>query len=237
MLNEFEKSTVRNDLEVVAEREKNIENEMLFKKFEGLENHSDRLELSLKLIDKKIFPENPLPIKIVEKIEKNNQTFVASHHFDESESEKEIIKNECYEVSKEIDEKNYKNLATIIGIAIHEVRHRVQHTLPIELFTKENIKEFEQKYPFLKSIQKEKEKSLSELIMEKFSKDLSPNDFDAVLVERLSLYLLKNKIPLSEILSILLKNDAEEIIKNIEHIVQENNLITKNHDSKPNPKN
>lgn len=159
----------------------------------------------LELIDKNVFPEDSLPVKIVEEIKKEGRTPAAQHYFDENEKGKMV--NEHYQVNKKIDEKDY-SLNDIVEISIHEVRHRAQHTLPIELFTRDNFKEFAEKYPSLK------------LLKERLPEHLSPSDFDACMVENLSSFLRKNGVSLSEISKSIIPKDAKEIFKNIENLAK-----------------
>ena len=175
---------------------------------EELQKPSDKLKNLLNLIDESVFPENPLPVKIVKEIKSKYKDRIpaAQHYFDENE--KGEMLNEHYQVNKRIDEEDYR-LDSLIEVSIHEVRHRAQHTLPIELFTRDNFKKFEEKYYSLK------------LLKERLPKELSPNDFDACVVENLSLFLKKNCVSLSEISENIIDKNAEDIFKNIEILSKE----------------
>ncbi len=181
------------------------------KEIEELGNSSEKLRRVLEFIDKIIFRENTLPIKIVKEIKSKYKKKIplAQHYFDEGK-EGEIL-NEHYQVNERIN-KEKVNFNKIIKIAIHEVRHRVQHTLRIELFTKDNYKKFKEKYPPLKSLIKE------------LPENLSPNDFDACIVEKLSSFLIKNKVPLSEISKNIIPKNANEILENIEILTKRKKL-------------
>ncbi len=97
----------------------------------------------LQFIDENAFPENILPVKIVKEIKSKYGKEIpkAEHYFDEGE--KGEMLNEHYQINKIIDKKKI-NFDTIVKIAVHEVRHRVQYTFPIELFTRDNWKKFEE---------------------------------------------------------------------------------------------
>ncbi len=182
------------------------------KEIEKLENSSEKLRRVLKFIDKNIFPENPLPVKIVKEIKSKYEKKIpaAQHYFDEGK--KGEMLNEHYQVNERINEKE-KNFDDIIEVAIHEVRHRVQHTFPIELFTRDNWKKFEEKYPSLK------------LLKERLPENLSPNDFDACILENLSSFLRKNGVSLSEISKSIIPKNAREIFENIEILAKEKKFI------------
>jgi len=176
---------------------------------EKLQKPSDKLKNLLNLIDESVFPENPLPVKIVKEIKSKYEERIpsAQHYFDE-DNEKGKMLNEHYQVNEKINEEHYK-LDDLAEISIHEVRHRVQHTLSIELFTRDNFKKFEEKYPSLK------------LLKEKLPEELSPNDFDACVVENLSSFLRKNSVSLSEISENIIDKNAEDVFKNIEILSKE----------------
>ncbi len=187
--------------EEIKKPEATIENEKeKLEEIEKLEKSSQKMEASLSLVDRNLFPENPLSIKVVEKIGKRGRSAPAEHHFNKDKEGK--MKNEYYQVSKEFDEKKY-NLDHFISIATHEVRHRVQHTLPVELFTKNDIKVLEEEYKI-----KIKED------FKEYLKKLSPNNLDAVVVENFSSGLFRRGIPLSEISEKIISQDKKKIIEN-----------------------
>jgi len=159
-----------------------------------------------------VFPENPLPVKKVKEIKSKYKERIpaAQHYFDEGK--KGEMLNEHYQVNKKIDKEDYK-LNDLKCVVIHEVRHRVQHTFPIELFTRDNFKKFEEKYPILK------------LLKERLPEELSPNDFDACVVENLSLFLIKNDVSLSEISENIIDKNAEDVFKNIEILSEEKGFV------------
>jgi len=198
-----EKST-REDLksakeEVVQEYEKKL------KGIEKLDNSLEKMKGMLELVDKIIFRENTSPIKVVKEIESKygKKIPLVQYYFDKNKKG-EII-NEQYQVNEKINEEKV-NLDRIINMAIHEVRHRAQHTLGIELFTKSNCEEFFKEYPSLK------------FLIKSLPENLSPNDFDACIVEKLSSFLIKNGVPLSEISKNIIPKNAKEILKNIRNI-------------------
>ncbi len=194
------------DREEEETEQKNFEKEA--KEIEKLEYSSEKLKSILGLIDENIFPENPLPVKIVKKIESKYKGKIpaAKHYFDENEKGEMI--NEHYRVNKGVDKGNYEFI-DLKGVAIHETRHRIQHALKPELFNKENIKGFKEKYPALT------------FLIDNFPKELSPEDFDACLVENLSLSLIRNNVSLSEILENIISKNPEEILKNVEELAKE----------------
>jgi hypothetical protein len=183
------------------------------KEIEKLKDFSEKLKRILELVDKNVFPENPLSVKIVREIKSKyeNRIPAASHYFDEGK--KGEMLNEHYCVNKEIDKKDYE-LNDLIEVAIHEVRHRVQHTFSsVELFARDNFKEFENKYPVLK------------LLEERLPKNLSSNDFDACIVENLSSFLRKNGVSLSEISESIISKNPKEIFENIEILARKKKFI------------
>lgn len=184
---------------------------------EKLKKPSNQLKNLLNLIDENVFPENTLPVEMVKRIESkyDGKIPIAEHYFDEDENGE--MANECYRINREIDKEDYGfkedyEFIDLKGIAIHEIRHRIQHTLKPELFNKENIKGFKEKYPALT------------LLIDRFPKELSPEDFDACLVENLSLFLIKNWASLSEILENIISKNPEEIFENIEKLAKEHNF-------------
>ncbi|MCK4354780.1 hypothetical protein KAW43_00265 [Candidatus Parcubacteria bacterium] len=176
-------------------------------KIEELENCSNKLKGILEFIDKNTFPEDHSPVKIVPEIKSKYEGEIPSAQHCFEENEKGEMVNEHYQVNEEINKKDYDQ-NDAIGASVHEVRHRAQHTLPIELFTRENFKKFEEKYPVLK------------LLKESLPENLSPNDFDACIIEDLSSFLRKNKVTLSEISAKIISKGAEEIFENIEYLAR-----------------
>lgn len=211
------KKEEKTELERTREELNQVYEKEQLKEIEKLENSSEKLKGILELIDKNIFPENPLYIKIVEEIKSKYKGKIpaAQHYFDEGK--KGEMLNEHYCVNKEIDKEDYK-LNGLIEVAIHEARHRVQHTFSsVGLFTRDNFKEFENKYPVLK------------LLEERLPKNLSPNDFDACLVENLSSFLRKNGVSLLEISKSIIPENAKEIFENIEILAEKKKFaISKN---------
>jgi len=206
-----EKST-REDLksakeEVVQEYEKKL------KEIEKLDNSLEKMKGMLELVDKITFRGNTLPVKVVKEIESKygKKIPLVQHYFDKNKKG-EII-NEQYQVNEKINEEKV-NLDRIINMAIHEVRHRAQHAFGIELFTKSNCEEFFKEYPSLK------------FLIKSLPGNLSPNDFDACIVEKLSSFLIKNKVSLSEISENIIPKNAKEILKNIEILTKEKKSIS-----------
>ena len=99
--------------EEIKKPEATIENEKeKLEEIEKLEKSSQKMEASLSLVDRNLFPENPLSIKVVEKIGKRGRSAPAEHHFNKDKEGK--MKNEYYQVSKEFDEKKYKDRKSVV---------------------------------------------------------------------------------------------------------------------------
>ncbi len=177
---------------------------------EKLKKSSEKLKKILELIDKYVFLKNSLPIKLMDKIKSRYEKHIpsAAYYFDKDQKGRTV--NESYLVNKKINDKKNDYL---IAVTIHEVRHRVQHKFPIELFNKNSWGEIERQYPTLK------------LLKKRLPKNLSPNDFDASVVENLSSFLRKNGISLIEISTDIIPKSPKEILENIEILARNKKFI------------
>jgi len=202
---------------------KNKEGLNLDQKLKEIKKPEDKIAYILKTLDKISFPKSPLPIKKVDNIEskyKNSKNSQASYNFDKNE-DGEII-NESYQINKNLEENRKNNKEELIGIAIHEVRHRFQHEKEnLELFTPKNLKRFQKNSLTLKLFKEKTGETFKHFIEREHSSYLSKNDFDAIVVENLSRGLIYEGISLSKIQSIVSK-DAEEIIKRTDTLLKEN---------------
>lgn len=129
-------------------------------------------------------------------------------------------------MNKSLDKKE-SNQTALLGQAVHEVRHRLQHDKELQLFNRENIDELQDSSQVLKTFREETDQSVKEKIEELHEnegKELSPNDFDAVVVEDLTKGLLERceNVSSSEIIKELVGEDAEKVIKKIDEIIKEN---------------
>jgi len=170
---------------------------------ENLENPSEKLKECLKLLNNYVFPVSPIDIEIKElDIEsKYGDKLVPAYHFFEKDKDDKMI-DEKFIVNKKLDQnKDNYNFEHVLKVAIHEIRHRVQHTFPIGLFDKKNIEDH------IKDYKKE-----FNLLISYFPKNISSNDFDACLIEEISAGLFKKGISLFEI-SEMISKDQESILK------------------------
>lgn len=157
---------------------------------------SEIVKNRLMLWEKLIFQASPTEI-----VEFYNEELPAIiHYFDEVKGE---ITNERYEINTKINaEPSYVELADVL--AIHEVRHKVQHNLDIEMFDKETARELEVKY--------------SVNIINSMPPHLSKNDFDADIVERIGKFLIAKGVSEEFIATQIISQNASDIIKNLERI-------------------
>ena len=171
---------------------------------EKLENNSEKLKEILVLGEKYLFPDNQLPVKIVEEIEgKYEDKIPAAAHVFDKDKEGKII-NESYEVNKKIDKKDY-DLNRLLKISFHEIRHRVQHNSSVELFTRENLEKLSKEYPDLNL----------EVFIGKLPKELSPNDVDACVIERIAVFLWEKEFSLSDISEKFISENSGKAIENL----------------------
>lgn len=173
------------------------------------------LQSKIELIDKTIFPNKPLDVRLDADSESQAE---ASHHFDDSDLSNE--KERFYTVwekgiqNNQLTEKNNPE-KEVLRIALHEVRHRVQHDLNTKMLNINDLKQFVVENP-----KTSLETYFSSLDYKKFldymiSSNKSENDFDAMVVEDIAMKLLKGNYDdesIKKISDAILKQSADVII-------------------------
>ncbi len=201
--------------------EKDLEQRKI-NRIEKLEKNSEKLEELLRLIDGYSFPGNPLPVRIgrgkVEKVEEKDGGNILKVK-GEAGLRRSKWGKEFYEVNQAIDRENLRdfyNLEKLIGIAVHEVRHRVQN-LPRELLNEanfqnlKNFKNLEKEYPILETLLKAFYESLPKKMKSEKQRVYRQREFDAEMVEHLARILWKKGIPLLEIANKIMLQNARKI--------------------------
>lgn len=173
--------------------------------------------LKIKLIDETIFPDKPLSILLDNFTEVE---FEASYHFNEKN-----IKDESKHyymiwlkgASKRIKKNNLKMEA--LRVAIHEVRHRVQHdSKKIRLLNHNDLKFFIVNNPKNRLEKYFSSPNYGEFI--DFATKKSPHNFDAMVLEDIAMRLLNNNYDDENIRRIslsVINQSAEDVIKKLIH--------------------
>jgi len=167
---------------------------------------SSELQSKIELIDKTIFPDKPLDVHLDVDTESQAE---ASHHFDDNNLsnekehfytiwEKGIRNNQL--VEKENAEKE------VLRIALHEVRHRVQHDLNAQMLNINDLKQFMVENP--KTSLETYFSSPDYKNFLDFMINKSENDFDAMVVEDIAMKILRGNYDNENI-----KKVSEDIVK------------------------
>ena len=169
-------------------------------KFEKKENFSERLRTELLRLNNLVFGEE-IPVEI-----KHLQDFPSApalYHF-EWDKDKQMPTQESYWVNDIIE-----NPSHILRIAVHEIRHRVQHLLDIERFDQNKVLKLEK---------------ILGVSFSHIPQNLDKNDFDAFIIDRIveSLMKRRDEISLEVIAEEIIKKDADDIILFLENFFLHN---------------
>ena len=181
---------------------------------------SSEIKAKIELIDKTIFPNNPLNVQVDADTETK---FVAAHRFDDKDYNN--ASEHFYSVwekgihDSQIDGKDNPE-KEILRIALHEVRHRVQHDLNVKMITLEDLEQFivEDPKTLLQTyFSSPSYKNFLEVAMSK-----SKNDFDAMVVEGIAIKLLRGDYSGENIKIIadsVIKQSADIVLEYLKSIV------------------
>jgi len=182
------------------------------------EELSVELLSKIKILDITIFPNKPLSIHLDTNTESGAE---ASHHFDDNDSNNTnehfyTVWKKGIENNQLIDKINPEK--ELLRIALHEVRHRVQHDLNIKMLDINNLKQFiveNPKTPLEKYFSSDDYQKFLEYIT---TTNKSENDFDAMVVEDIAIKLLKGNYSdknIEKIAKDIIQQSSEIILKKI----------------------
>ncbi len=173
---------------------------------------SSELESKIKLIDESIFPDKPLDVRLDKDTESGAE---ASHHFDESDSDNG--KEHFYTVwGKGVQDKlggKDNSKKEVLRIALHEVRHRVQHDLNVQMLNINDLKQFMVENP--KTLLETYFSSPDYRDFINYATSKSDNDFDAMVVENIAMKLLRGNYSdenIKKITNDIVKQPADVIL-------------------------
>ncbi len=182
----------------------------MLEELESLEADSAKLEWLLNFVDSHVFPQDPIPVKPMK--EKSKSTCLL--HFDRDKEGGFI--NQYYAVNKEKVDGRKNKLESLIEIAIHEVRHRVQREKDIKRITRKSFREFDNKYALFKDKDGRK---LSDIIDE-----IYPNfglyQYDAKLIGIVSQVLFRKGVSLKDIVEKIVRPDAKMVMENLRVLLE-----------------
>jgi hypothetical protein len=196
----------------------------LKEKTEKLNRPSEKLQRLISEVDGAAYPDEPLEVNIVsnpeEKKWEEGDTAVLSGHEDEAGG----VKKWDYEINPGMDEEEEEDtLEMLLGIAIHEVRHRAirKEGAPIEIIrNKQSLSELVVNYPALEkygALIDENERLIAEKYVGKKSVVADEEEYDARAVEIIGKALMEEgQLSTREIAEEIIKADAEKMFANID---------------------
>ncbi|MDP3997262.1 MAG: alpha/beta hydrolase [bacterium] len=177
---------------------------------------SEKLKALIGAFDLAVFPNEPYELSITNSPKKpwqeNDEVRLSGYG-------KPGNKQWIYEINTALDDKQEISFDALIGMAIHEVRHRAQRELNIDLaLDMESFATAMDKYPLLKQYKESvlaNEERRIKSAPQSLPLHIEQQEFDARVVEIIGTAVFKSGLSIQEIANGIIKLDAEKILDNI----------------------